>query len=520
MQTVWESEVVLFSRAVRLWSFFIMLKMNGLQSGRPGIVRLGGIALLVAVILGLLGNSAPAQPAAGEEKARAADAGTEKTAEEANDKAPEKPAPADPPKEYVQLPVDASQKNNRIKISQILRSGKFGPGEEDLFTKYYETYALARWATQDEYNQLPARRKELRNELISAKQGTVHDRLNALALEFLGKMVDANMHPAVRFNAMLAIGELNAREPTFRDPPIPLPETLPVLLDALTNEKQIDAVRLAALIGISRWASLGIPEGEARNRVIAAVLDLANAKSAPGRSAEGHAWMRARAIEVLGEIGMVGSDGTVAKALAQILEQENTPISVRMAASRALGKLNYGQESGLSATEVISSLGELAVEACTQELGWMKKEMERRKREALEMGPGGMGPGRRLRMPMGDDMFMGGPGGLGLTSRTGEEEAQDDRVSRRRLKAWLLAVKTGLAGDEEKPGGVASLAKSAEDKKFATAVTKPIDTWISLLDDGELEDDKMVAALEESLNTYEKLLQTAPSGEEKEESTQ
>jgi len=48
-------------------------------------------------------------------------------------------------------------------------------------------------------------------------------------LEEMTKMAKANYHPAVRFNAMMVVGDLNVRPPPPREDPKPLPEALPIL---------------------------------------------------------------------------------------------------------------------------------------------------------------------------------------------------------------------------------------------------------------------------------------------------
>ena len=51
---------------------------------------------------------------------------------------------------------------------------------------------------------------------------------SASSLDFLKKLVVGDYHPAVKINAMLAIGELNRVEQSGRDAAVPLPEALDV----------------------------------------------------------------------------------------------------------------------------------------------------------------------------------------------------------------------------------------------------------------------------------------------------
>ena len=421
------------------------------------------------------------------------------------------------PKAYETLPV-LDLKNSRRRVGQILGAGNLESGDQTLFDDYYRKYFLARWTLPENCNKLPSLRKELSNEFWKCRNKPVHAYLSSLVLDFMGKMAEANVHPAARYNAMLTIGNLNSREQTGRVNPVPLSEAFPLLLKLLTDEQQTDAVRIGALIGVARHAELGISDQGARGQALDAALKLATTRNVPGRSVRGHAWMRCRAIEILGSLGTAGADGSVAKALAQIVGQASNPMNVRCAAARAFGQIERTQETGLKPAEVAGHLGRLAIVACKTELDRMKKEIDKRRQEEESPGAGRFGGRRGFGHPMMDrGGLIGGPGrGFGTDE---EEEEQLERVCRRRLKAWLVAVKQGLAGTEEKPGGVVSLAQSEADKKFLAAVSKPIDTWISLLDDKKLEDDKLVSALEDSLGTYENLLQATPKAAEPKKET-
>ena len=91
------------------------------------------------------------------------------------------------------------------------------------------------------------------------------------------------------------------------------------------DENQIDAVRIAALLGIVRHAKLGIADEEARKQVAAAMLKMATTQDPGDRTPEGHAWMRCRAIALLGDLKSPGEQGAVAQALVAILSEPDAP---------------------------------------------------------------------------------------------------------------------------------------------------------------------------------------------------
>ena len=64
---------------------------------------------------------------------------------------------------------------------------------------------------------------------------------------------DEAYHPAVRCNAMLAIGSLNEQEAEVgHSHAVPLSASLPILLNAVKNADDSDAVRVVALVGLVR----------------------------------------------------------------------------------------------------------------------------------------------------------------------------------------------------------------------------------------------------------------------------
>jgi hypothetical protein len=176
------------------------------------------------------------------------------------------------------------------------------------------------------------------------------------------------------------------------------------------------------------------------------MVKLARTKVAPGRSAEGHAWVRCLAINVLEKLGMVGPQAAVAKALAEIAAEEEAPASVRSAAARALGSLNYAGATGLNPAQIASVLGRLAAEACRVEL---ESFAERYK------------------------------------------EDQGAVISRQGLKPQLNAVAIGLSGAEEQKTGIAGIATPAPQKAFVDGVVERVQAVYDLFDVRDLAEEDL-----------------------------
>jgi len=378
--------------------------------------------------------------------------------------APTEEAPAAPVIiEYDELEVDEqterAQRKQKIPVLRMLKNNKFAPGQQQMFDTYYKEYALKRWGDKDYRHQLPKFRAELANELKTGKSGLVHDYLLELAMPFLLDLAKKNYHPAVRYNAMLMIGDLNAVDSmTVREPTVPYPDALPVLLEAVADENQIDAVKVAALLGIVRHAALGGIDPQLRNQVVDVMLQQATTKAVAGRSAEGQAWIRAIAIEGLAALRGTNAEARIANALADIVVEKETPFLTRCAAARALGKLDYQAAVGVDPVQLATRLGQLAADACQNELDAELPDLGNRAaaRTAGGYGYGGGGYDEGDEYDE-DDSDMGGSFGFrGPVAMTPVEQAElqakeyQAPIFRRRLKSRLQAVWEGLCGNDVK----------------------------------------------------------------------
>ncbi len=404
-------------------------------------------------------------------------------------------APAAEPA-HVVYDVDEEQKNKRSVILRILRAPNFA-GQQDELDAYYKTYALARWSEEKNAASLADRfRKELRSELQTAKSGPIHDHLNTLALNFMSKMA-GECHPAARYNAMLVIGELNGKEPRSSDPAVPLPAALPVLVAAVEDAKQMDAVKVAALVGIRRHVKLGgARDADTANAAMAVI----GAPRPTGRSADGYAWMRKLAAEVLGDLAAPGDNGEVATALVGMVADAAAPFIARCTAAEALGRLDYASAAGLDASKLAIPLGKLAVDACAAEAKAQAVAVAKAKAESA--APGAPALSYRVQPGWG----LGGPPG----GQPGVEmPAPIPIVSRRRLRYRVNAASVGLIGEPDKPGGVASLAQGTAHEKLVATVKQHVQAILDLIEANRTkeadEEEKLKEMMEDITAESEKL---------------
>jgi hypothetical protein len=282
----------------------------------------------------------------------------------------DKEAPAEesaPKSKYLQDTPDEALQKSWNQIRGILQEGKFStPAAKTQFDNYFENYEFKAWTLDKNSPKLVTMRNQLRNNFRQAKSGQVYDRLNELTVEVLGKKLKNNKYsPTFLVNAMLAIGDLNKTQGGPGVPLEPLPAALTVLLENLKDERQLDAVKVAALAGIRHQIAYGVKDPA----ITAALLKLASSKE----KGDGKVWMKKQSVELLGLLQSPGPNNQVADLLFSILEDKKTAIDMRCAASEAFGKINLSN-SNIDASKTIVDLKQLMVEGCEAELKAAEKD--------------------------------------------------------------------------------------------------------------------------------------------------
>jgi hypothetical protein len=356
-----------------------------------GFVRSIVLIWMAACFAGMGCASALAQtpkekaPLAKKEAAAKADPANGKTAPDGD------AADAGTEKEWLQLPLDdAARKAYLQQIGQIIAAGNVTPAQKQMIQNYYKKFALPSWTIEASWTSLPDKRKQIRDGLQrTAKTPAIHDLINDILLETLPKMaVHPDLHPSVRISAALMIGDLNAVEKTATVPAEALPGAVPVLLNIVQSPaKDMDSVKVAAMVGLGRHASMGL-NAVAQPEVAAAMVRLAATPVPKAPDAAGRIWMRAQAAEVLGSMGEAGPKGEAANALREVVADSSLPLSVRSVGARALGRLKYTAGS-VDAQTLIDALNRLAKDALAAEVD-RERIAARRIKSHLESVLGGL----------------------------------------------------------------------------------------------------------------------------------
>lgn len=341
---------------------------------------------------------------------------------------------------------------------------------------------------------------------------------------------------------MLLIGDLNEQEPATvganQTPPKPLPKALDIMLTEFDNPQQIDAVRLACLVGILRHAELTrvgmeIPEASRQKITTSCLTLLAAAQPPAGRSKDGHVWMQRRAMEILGALGSPGPNGEVAQALDQFVRDEKgASLRMRCTAADALGRLEFPSDPGLDVDKTARGLGTITISVCRTHGDRFKERLQERDMGGgAYWGYGGYG-GESARPPA---AVPGNPygRGAGATSRDGggrpssgyqtarsgrgrgaagggygydgygaaggleeEPEIPEDPLlteARRALKHHLGCVKNGLSGTE----------KLAPQHDGVKELKQIVDGLLASLDKEELDAAQLLEAVDERATQLE-----------------
>lgn len=314
-----------------------------------------------------------------------------------------------------QADAEKQRRDKKTLAFNVLRGSAPLAGNEATFDDWFKQVVLAEMTQTDDASlaDIPKNRQLFFRDYIekSGLDQNVLDRLiQGVTFPLLQKIVTndggaANYHPAVRYNAMLIIGRLNSREAVTvggKALPIPFEPARKFMLAEFKNPDQIDAVRVAALLGLQRHAQL---EGQQprmqpadRKEIVDLALAIVADPAPDNRSEEGHAWIQRRAMDILGELRDPGVDNEVALALKSIVDDDKAPLAMRCTAAVAYGRLNF-PPAKLDPAEAMQSVADVAVTAVYDELAWIDGELKRlkelRDRPKLSAGGGGI-PGMNM----------------------------------------------------------------------------------------------------------------------------
>ncbi|MDR0609067.1 MAG: hypothetical protein LBG58_03065 [Planctomycetaceae bacterium] len=263
--------------------------------------------------------------------------------------------------------VDENQAGRRAAIFSAFKSGNVDADRAGLDT-FFDKYYFARWTRPENTGQVYQFVKEFLAQDLRDAAGNAREYLLAKSFDSLKKITaDGNATPPSRYNAILAIGQLSQREPAGRgNPPTPYAQALPYLLGEYQKKENPKFIRLGALIGIVRFAEMGITDEALKNTTIPNLFIEIIQSGKPKEDGnkedqEMTDWFRSHALEGLGALKSVGTNGQVVKVLSEVIENNQETIEIRTHAAKIFGDLNFADSGTTLNYQQYQQIGTLLI---------------------------------------------------------------------------------------------------------------------------------------------------------------
>ena len=253
---------------------------------------------------------------------------------------------------------------------------------QTLLAGWYQNYHFALMTQASSMGDIDLQRLEFIKELtMICTDNSIHSHIvDKIAIPQMTAFLQENYHPAVKYNAMLIIGQLNKQVVITnegRTVPVPLPAALTFMVDAIKSGTETDAILLASWIGVLRHVQLNRLNQQIAGSDVVAIageaMKLLNQAAPPAnRSVGGQVWLQRRAIDVLAMIGL--DDGKILPKILSIIQDEKAAMSLRLTAARALKYFNYGPSTQVPVEITSNALATLIVRICRNEIDRVDQE--------------------------------------------------------------------------------------------------------------------------------------------------
>jgi hypothetical protein len=215
-------------------------------------------------------------------------------------------------------------------------------------------------------------RGQLKIYLNTGRSGQAHDELNRMTLAKMKEIVGGSKYDsAAKVNAMIVIGELNDVDEPGKSKP--LPEAFPLLWAVAQSPKFKDELKIAAMVGLDRFAAAGTLQR--KDDVAKQMLALVKQKDPPPKhSPDAHNWMRRQAAAILVKMGGGAANPDVVSAIAAIAADPTARPTMRCEMAQLIGQSKLTPAAKVDVQSLASSLGHQAVDICNAELDQAQQE--------------------------------------------------------------------------------------------------------------------------------------------------
>jgi hypothetical protein len=406
-------------------------------------------------------------------------------------------------------------------VTRVLQGGVPDDAGKATVTNFLRGF-FTRWMDPNNAAELGRYRREIQPLIDSVTNPQGKDYLLSQFANYLyGFANKKDVYPAFRYNAVLALGELDLGQ--TNNIPTPYPRALEALYRIYEDkgdgkDMAREAIRLGALLGIRRHVVLGIANVQTRDERIAPLLmqiaadtpyrkdgkddsagiavstlstpwpeddDVlvlsvnpnAEKTSEPQRTIEVHNWFRNNAIETLGHLygaGIAAQNEIVDTLLTRIEDDLELP-SLRYQSAYSLSRFNRTIENSPDllkrTTQALLTLGLVVHDDGIQTM----MEEQSTQQTIGSMSTGGMGTTGE----------MGGMGSGGMASPVGQAQADQINNSLIQIKDGFTSISSCIQG----AGGLlnSDVVKNTPYHQILSELNKIIADSVKFLDEGDPE---------------------------------
>ena len=467
--------------------------------------------------------------------------------------------------QYEEFPLhQALQKEANVKqcIAQTKAFATSGSGNPAMVKFYFTELVPAKMTGKDAMKEMPELMKDVHTFLVRAARSNragVAQEITKQVYAGMKKIAEGNYSPAARINAALVLGRLD-RTPannSNQTPPVPLLQTLPILMKLYTDENNVDGLRAAALQGIHRHALFGFPQipAQQKGELTAMMIELLDAPAPSNRSKSAHAYLQRFAVDIADRL-RGNQDKALGAKLISISTEPSKPGLIALYSASRLGSMGDELKGQVNNPEdVLKSWSRRVLTAFESEVARIKGLERSKAAKSQPMKPedfltknsdrqrnrtsGSMGGMEMSGMDMDDMSGMEGmdaddgmgmdgmdmmgmmgsmSGGGGLSAVESAPQPPEVVASRQRLNSVLQQLQLGATGSPaaglpKTPGGL--LVSVADDKKKTVEewVTE-METVLTTLNDKTLDDrEKYLEGIEGQLAVLHEMAGVAEDAE-------
>lgn len=290
---------------------------------------------------------------------------------------------------YQSIKMDAdalklSRKGSSIKRS--LKNGLSEPEDRQEFQQFFDKYYFPQMtqSSPQALGELGELRADLFKQFIWQAPPAIQKELTEKAFKFARGALGARFHPAVKYNAVLVLGDLDAQyaieSSANRRPPKPLPQANALLcriveLSVKGQGNVAHSLQSAAMIGLKRhvkyFASLPTKEKQATAKALMAAVK--QTKFPVEVDQEVRDWLRLQAAEAISLLGTPGRNGVFVNAVLEVAKDDKTSLENRCLGVSYLKNCGIKQQTPFDAKLAIETLKLLAAAVAKEERKVAKK---------------------------------------------------------------------------------------------------------------------------------------------------